>query len=1340
MKNSIIALFIGIISISQALAQPAYFGKKYGNSGEINTPQKVKGISGHTFVLSARESAVGKYAVFSKFTNAGVLVWEYRYSFEAVLNDFESDSAGTTFLLVGATEPSTIGGTFQDNKSLLVILSDLGSTAILNSAQEFDHTGNESFTEIIRHPNPVNAGFPYYVQGFKNLVLPPSFNTQPMMYNFNIFGTPNFQVEYSGGGTPGNEIEGHFGLFTRANGNVIFVGETAPGNQGLLVQVNGSSGGVVSSWRYNSSTLLAKFDLYDGIELPNGDFIVVGNDFATNEGVLIRLNPSLSPLSYQRFSNIGAIREIGRDGTGRYYITAVENSGSNRPIVMRLTDDLTTVSVDYAATMNDSETAFSSPRISVTPFINQIFYADARQKTTDLDLLVGAFDLSFDIPSSPIACRTLFPTTLTANLGAVGNFKQIAQKITLSTITQTGLIDTVMMACTPFCTGTPGGPCMMPPICNTIPDVTLNTDPGLCAASHTFTASGTGCDTLRIRINLSGATTGSYGPFVLTTSLTAWLYTNTLLFNKGITNVAITVTDGMLNSCFTGFRVTVNDNQPPIIVCPNTIFATGIFCDGGAIVTLPPPVSLTDNCPMVTYTYSEPPSGFYQCGTVRNVVATATDMSGLTSTCNFNVVMDCPCAAVGAGTITCDSLIDDKYSFSIPITSLGGSVSCTATVSATGTGYTVMSVPLTFTSSGILTGMIQLTGTTIPPVFDLKVTVVCVCATGLSQTCMYNVPIASTCCREITLPNLSFCADDPTADVPLLGCGVFSSIYLVNYYIATGAICPPFSGASSPGWFLAQSSTSCLPLTIFPNLFTSDKIWVVAEMTAGDGPCTFLISNIATISLCKKATCTAGPYQEYCYTGTPITPATLTAIATPTSTFACKVNFGEWLDPTGASGLDGDTFTPNPLSLPAGYTDCYMDFLYTATVESECGSNICTTTIRLFNNDATIGSLAMNPFEPQPFCPGEDATLQFLDHCTSHPPMPGEWTWESATAAAGPYTALPDCGLMNPLWNTNQLFVDTWYRVTAENGVCPAKETSLMIDVRDPFFIVFYSATPDVTPPTCDYKGVDFVIDLTGIDATCPAIIHVFKNGIEIHTFSTTSATNTWTYIDAALMGDYSGNYWIEVERTCCGEIAASSLTTIEKPRYAVAAGPCTISAGMTGTLVGELKNPKTGVTCVSQWYELILGTTLVGIGAPDQNTVMVSDSGIYVYQVVCADGCIYSDTVYLGWCTSDCVYIPPFKLGVPTDPEIQNDFAYYLYPNPTSGAFRVEWSELVHISDGRISIYSGLGQLVHSWKIPNGQHFFDVQTFDLPSGIYFVKLESITLQPVLKRLVINKL
>ena len=1339
MKNSISTLFLGIFCLSQVLAQSAYFDKKYGNSGDINMPQKVKGYDGATFVLSSSESVSGKYAVFSKFTNAGVLLWEYRYSDVATLYDFERDSASQTFLLVGNTEPSIIGSTFQDNQSLLVSITDLGTSALLNFALTFEHTGNEAFTEILKHPNPINALFPFYVQGYKNFALPSSFITQPMMYNFDRFGTVNLHVEYFGG--PPDQLEGHFGLFPRQNGNVIWLGQTQPNNQGLLVEVNGANGAVVSPWRYNSSTFLAKFDLYDGLELSNGDFIIAGNDFATNEGVLIRLNSSLSPTSYQRFSNIGAIREIGRDGSGRYYITAEENVPPHRPVVMRLLDSGSTITVDYAVTLNDSETAFSSPRMQATPGALNIFYADARQKTTDLDILVGAFDLDMDHPASPITCRTAFDTLLSPNQIAVGNFKQIGQQFTTYTAAQTGNLNPVVMTCTPFCTSTGGG-CTLPPSCNTIPDVTLNTDPGLCTTNHTFTVSGTGCDPLTIKYtNPAG---GTFGPFPLTTTSGAWSYTITLPFGKGMTNVLITVTDGMMNSCFTGHKVTVIDNEPPTIICPNSYTATGVFCDGGALVTLPPPLSLTDNCPMVSYIYSEPSTSFFQCGIVKNVVATATDMSGLTSTCNFSVSMECPCAAVGTPVLTCHPTIDDKYTFSIPLTSLGGSVSCTATIAAAGTGFTLMpdalSSPLSFGSSGTLTGMIQLTSSTLLTSFPVIVTVTCVCATGVMQTCTYPFSIPANCCRKITIDDNAFCAEDLTASVPLLGLGVFSSINLVNYYIASGASCPAFTGAGSPGWTLAQSSTSGLPLSFFPYLFTSDQIWVVAEMTTGDAPCNFLTSNIATISLCKKATCTAGPYQEYCYTGTPITPTMLTAISTPASTTPCKVVFEEWIDPTGPTGISGEFFDPLPLSLPPFFTDCYMDFVYTATVSSKCGIDSCSTTVRLFNNDASPGTLAMNPFEPQPFCPGEDATLQFLDDCTSHPPDPGVWNWESAPSAIGPWTSVPDCGLMNTLWNTNHLYVDTWYRVTAENGVCPAKNTTLMIDVRDPFNLTFFSAVPISTPPTCEYLGVDFQIDLAGIDATCLATIHIFKNGLEIHSFTTASTSNSWTYIDAALMGDYSGNYWVEVKRSCCGEIIASSITTIEKPSFAVAIGPCTISAGMTGTLVGELKNPKPAVTCVSQWYKLLPGSTPMSIGAPDQNTVMVSDSGTYVYQVICDDSCIYNDTVYLGWCTSACVYIPPFKYSVSTDPELEIEFEFYLYPNPTSGAFRVEWLAESTFENSQISIYSGLGQRVQWWRIPNGQNFFDVQTHDIPSGIYFVKIESDSQPPVVKRLIVSKM
>ncbi|MFP5263770.1 MAG: HYR domain-containing protein [Blastocatellia bacterium] len=109
--------------------------------------------------------------------------------------------------------------------------------------------------------------------------------------------------------------------------------------------------------------------------------------------------------------------------------------------------------------------------------------------------------------------------------------------------------------------------------------------------------------------------------------------------NVGPNTVTLTVTDVNGNSSQCTSTVTVVDNTPPSITCPANITAVAGAGVCSAVVTYT--VGAGDNCGAVTVV-SNPPSGSaFPVGTTP-VVATATDASGNTATCSFNVTVTNP--------------------------------------------------------------------------------------------------------------------------------------------------------------------------------------------------------------------------------------------------------------------------------------------------------------------------------------------------------------------------------------------------------------------------------------------------------------------------------------------------------------------------------------------------------------------------------------------------------------------------------------------------------------------------------------------------------------------------
>ena len=104
-------------------------------------------------------------------------------------------------------------------------------------------------------------------------------------------------------------------------------------------------------------------------------------------------------------------------------------------------------------------------------------------------------------------------------------------------------------------------------------------------------------------------------------------------FPVGMTTVACTTTSGQ--SC--SFKVTVTDNTPPVLTCLD-VTATGVAsCPIGTseVVTFPAPM-VTDNCAVQSVVCNPPSGSTFPVGTTT-VTCMATDTSGNTATCSFNV-------------------------------------------------------------------------------------------------------------------------------------------------------------------------------------------------------------------------------------------------------------------------------------------------------------------------------------------------------------------------------------------------------------------------------------------------------------------------------------------------------------------------------------------------------------------------------------------------------------------------------------------------------------------------------------------------------------------------------
>jgi hypothetical protein len=208
----------------------------------------------------------------------GEIVWQKRLDFQSQINAVEivppSDPTGTpSILIVGHTMPFFL----TDTKSFMANLDF--ATGNINSKKMLSLRSREGLSEIIRHKNPIDPAFPYYITGFYGSTSSSS-STLDRSFLMNTNGRCNnsdikFVVDYEYTTSPQDD-ELAFGSTDLADGNILIMGNSIEGT--LLCKVNGSNGNVLSSRVFN-----LKGSLFCASETNNGD-ILIGERYFNPDG------------------------------------------------------------------------------------------------------------------------------------------------------------------------------------------------------------------------------------------------------------------------------------------------------------------------------------------------------------------------------------------------------------------------------------------------------------------------------------------------------------------------------------------------------------------------------------------------------------------------------------------------------------------------------------------------------------------------------------------------------------------------------------------------------------------------------------------------------------------------------------------------------------------------------------------------------------------------------------------------------------------------------------------------------------------------------------------------
>ena len=227
-------------------------------------------------------------------------------------------------------------------------------------------------------------------------------------------------------------------------------------------------------------------------------------------------------------------------------------------------------------------------------------------------------------------------------------------------------------------------------------------------------------------------------------------------FVKGTTTVTCSTAVG--SSC--SFTVTVNDTQPPAVMCPaNITQSTDAGVCSAIVVYATPPA--TDNCPGVGTVTCAPPSGTaFQKGTTT-VVCSVSDASGNSTSCSFTVTVN----DTEAPGITCPPNLTRVAPASCPI--------------ATSLAVTYADPVATDNCPGVTTACVPPSGSSFP----IGTTTVLCTATDTSgnrSNCSFTVTVFNVCVQDDSNRNARLLINSATGQYQFF-CGG-------NMYSGTGGI------------------------------------------------------------------------------------------------------------------------------------------------------------------------------------------------------------------------------------------------------------------------------------------------------------------------------------------------------------------------------------------------------------------------------------------------------------------------------------------------------------------------------------------------------------------------
>lgn len=248
----------------------------------------------------------------------------------------------------------------------------------------------------------------------------------------------------------------------------------------------------------------------------------------------------------------------------------------------------------------------------------------------------------------------------------------------------------------------------------------------------------------------------------------------------------------------------------------------------------------------------------------------------------------------------------------------------------------------------------------------------------------------------------------------------------------------------------------------------------------------------------------------------------------------------------------------------------------------------------------------------------------------------------------------------------------------------------------------------------------------------CSYTYEWLKDGFPIGTTTGGGTSETFTYFNPLPQpSSVAGVYAVRIREDCCPRNVMHSWPLFIEPSCEQCImGPCFICDNQPETFSVLMVQPPDKPcpnNCTFTWYEGVMdvnGNCVPGPVLGNASSVTITNPGQYFLESDC-DGCIKLTKFDVLGCTSGQNFAQA-ECGVVSVedmmPKIESPLL--VYPNPTTGQLTIEWAENAP-KNARVFVTDALGRRVLSLQVPENARLMTENVAQLPSGLYFLKVQS---------------